>query len=369
MVGVACRRKSIRSSSRGLRVKVLNDANITLDDLAVSDVSKSGCSIATNGLCDLNPLDQVQLSFHSTNHSKNSSPVSFVEARIAYVIKDNNGKRIGLVFNSELNTESLGGYNFSFVNPVNDIETKNSLFENQIPIAKNDLHALRRDVLHLKGCQFQLILGALPLFAAQGATIMPMLSSLTDKGVESMPEWAMLVPIVCAFLSYMMLIVFLQKTGSIRRNLAFVLILQRHMVRGGFPSCYRGWQDAYENYNHILRNGGKINYLDNSRIKQFNIIPTDAFAWLGVAVLGVIPIFSIIIFWIVIYLSKVGPGAYTAIVGGSTAIGVISYLYVFSKINALLRGDQSFRNTILLFSKILESSAPFEREGRADNSD
>ena len=269
---------------------------------------------------------------------------------------DKGKKRIGFLFNSELRPESLGGFGSYFVSPVNDAQTNNSLFENQKPIAQNDIDALRRDVLHLKNCQFQLILGALPVFAAQGATTIPMLSL---KAGEVIPVWAISIPIICILLSYMMLIVFLQKTGSIRRNLAFVMILQRHMVMGSFPSCYRGWQDAYENYIQILRHGDKNKYIDGSGEKQFSIIPTDAFTWFGIAVLGVVPVLSIVFLWTMLWLMKTEPNIYTIVVSGITVIGMILSLHVFYKIYVLLRGNHSFRKTIVFFSKILKYSPPF----------
>lgn len=352
-----CDRRSIRFITKELRVKVVDaPPNTNADNLAVMDVSLRGCAIEANESCNFKEGEKVKLTFHYTN----STTISLIDACVIYR-KDEGGRtRIGFLFDEALRPESLGGFKSYFVTPLSDRQTQNSIYENQKVVAKNDLEALRRDVLHLKGCQFQLLLGSLPLFVAQGATTVPMFS----LGVgESIPIWAILTPIVSAFLSYMMLIVFLQKTGAIRRNLSFVMLLQRHMVMGSFPPCYRGWQDAYENYNHMLRYGDKKKYEGSNRVtekKAFNILPTDAFTWLGVAVLGAVPIISVVMLWGMLLVVKTDIGIYTFVVWGSTFLVTMLYIYVLLRIKSLLNGGQSFRNIVIVFSKILKNCPPFD---------
>jgi PilZ domain-containing protein len=353
------RRQPIRYSSEGLRVsvKTLKASTEILNNLTACEISLKGCSIIAHEKLNFAESEKVSLTFYCTNDPKEIN----IEASVVYVKEIDSRKHIGFLFKSELRVESLGCLGAYFISPINESKTNISFFENQKVIAQNDADALRKDVLHLKNCQFQLILGSLPIFAALAVPYTKILHLLQSGGEPDSVYLAILVPIICIILSATMLVVFLQKTASIRRNLAFLMIIQRHLVMGSFPSCYRGWQDAYENYIHITGQGKKYhNESSPTEKKILGITPSEAFTWFGIGALSIIPIISLISLWLVLYLTNTETAPYTVIVSFSTILIVVFYVYIFYKIYLLLKGHQSFRNTLMVFSKILHEDQPFD---------
>lgn len=253
--------------------------------------------------------------------------------------------------------ERLGNFNKHFVRPVADAETNRHQFELQKTVALNDLDALQRNMLCTKDCQFRLILTALPLLIGLVGSAFGYAIDLAKQH-----KLILLLPPICAYLSGAMLAVFLQKAESVRRYTAFSMLLHRYLSFGSFPPCYRGWYDAYENYIHMIRHGFGARYVikpfreDNFRHR----IPPDAFVWFGVSFLAAIPIVSIILMWVMASGMEVDIGHYTALVAVTTVIGAMFGIWFCLRFYELTRGRKTFRYLVVLFSKILKHTPPFD---------
>jgi len=229
-------------------------------------------------------------------------------------------------------------------------------------LALNDIVELRADIRHLKACQFQLLLASLPIIIALFSAVFSI-----SEGLNSISAWIIPLPIICALISFMLYIVFLQKTVSIRYSQAFCLLLQEYISQNKFPSNYRGWADAVENYNNLKIYGeleaGK--YQPNIEQKKYLIpkIRPNSFTWLATMILPVIPLISMPITWYLSIKNDVGNTSYTIILFLSTLLLVVGYSWLFRHKNKMSSGSLSFSYLYEQFRLIVEKASSFKSSG------
>lgn len=228
-------------------------------------------------------------------------------------------------------------------------------------LALNDLESLQSSVRELKARQVHILLAGIPIFLALLGPAIALIIFPDNPGQKYQYSLYFL-PIMIFLLSSAFLSVFFQKATSIRRQEAYILLLQRYCANGVFPKGYYGWNDTYAKYNQRVRDKNEIN-LDNNLTNQLsvqNIAPSGAFPFLVGLVFGTIPMFSLII-TIIVSLVMFDPKENmfnmfilpTSIIIPSIIV-MARYYGIYKYVQRATNGKKSFRYFVYAFEKILD---------------
>ena len=251
---------------------------------------------------------------------------------------------------------------------MNSLAKKIAVIDNkqaahQERLAFQDIDLLQASVKNLKDRQFQiLMIGITVINGLLGTTagfVFP------DGITEDSHLWVILLPFVCVLFSFSMLAIFLQKNASIRRQDIFTLLLQRYISTDSLPPNYRGWVDAYANYNHFLRYGGVNVYYENtnefpSHFKNSLLAPADAFSLLTSTVFLLTPMVAISLMFFMAISLGIDTGSYTILVAITVTLATLAYAQIFKEFKAINRGKRSFRYLTVLFDKILKHAPEWD---------
>lgn len=349
------KRMAVRYDCIGLLCSIGNK------DASVTNMSLEGLAIETDKALDIDPDKPSKIKLQNTNSNCHKT----LSATPAGQSNTSDVFRYHFKFVRPQRPESFGDFNRHFSTPCEHPKSNRQRYELQNELAGMDINTLEGSIQGLKSCQFQLIMAAMPILFGLLASIVAFVSSEVVKPVH---YFYYLIPPASIVLSFILLAVFIQKTEAIRRASAFTLILQRHLAMGSIPACYRGWHDAYENYNHFVRHGAEENSPFNvAPFKERKIkhkLPADSFTWLAIGVFSVIPVFSLIamiyIFSVDVKSSHIDLGSYTAIIFASAIFFTVAAFWFYNKYKALTVGKRSFRYLVVLFSKLLKYAPPFD---------
>lgn len=356
-------RTPIRYTCANLKAKMETASGAA--EVLVSDISLEGIGAYCEGELNLPSDKAINLWLSSEKLGESDTIKVFCVGKSEKTNGDKKSYIYHLKFVKPQRPEKLGVFNLFFSVPSHCPETTRQRFELQKTLAEKDIEALENSNSHLKGCQFQLVLSSMPiLFGILSALI----SFVTGTVKTEVHPLYYFLPPVSVVLSLTFLAVFIQKTEAIRRATAFSLILQRHLAMGSLPPCYRGWHDAYENYNHFVRHGAEkksvFDVPEFSEKKVKHRVPADSFTWLAVILFLFTPAASMILMFLVLanQISKDPSGVmiYGVIVCVATLFLVGSALWFFRKFKALSHGKRSFRYLVVLFSKIIKYAPPFD---------
>lgn len=252
-------------------------------------------------------------------------------------------------------------------------ENKNN--SNQFTLALNDLESLQASVRELKGRQLQILLIGLPIFLALLGPAFALILYpekinkiyIGENEVILFAPWLFLLPITSLILSFAFLAIFFQKSTSIRRQEAYILLLQRYCSYGKFPEGYRGWVDTYAKYNQRIRTCDTPTINFANQISFWNIAPSGAFPLLAGFIFSVIPLIS---WFLTVKLSERifplngegGNWTFILIVLISGALVFASYYFITKYICRANNGKKSFRYFICFFEEILNDTSPYDPE-------
>jgi len=349
------KRMAVRYDCIGLICSIENN------DASVSNMSLEGLAIETDKALDLDPdkPSKIILQDSNSNYQKTLSATPTGKSNTSDTY------RYHFKFVRPQRPESFRDLNRHFSKPCEQPQSNHQRYELQNKLAGMDINTLEGSIRGLKTCQFQLIITAMPILFGLLASIVAFVSS---DVVSPVHYFYYLIPPASVVLSFVLLAVFIQKTEAIRRASAFTLILQRHLAMGSIPPCYRGWHDAYENYNHFVRHGAEekspFNVTPFKERKIKHKLPADSFTWLAIGVFTVIPVFSLVvmfyIFAIDVQSNNIDLGSYTAIIFASAIFFTVASFWFYNKYKELTVGKRSYRYLVVLFSKLLKYAPPFD---------
>ncbi len=269
-------------------------------------------------------------------------------------------------FTSPRRPEGIGWLNRHLSNPAPDSKSSRVRFNHQKNLAESDISSQQTIIQSLKDRQFQLVFAAIPiLFGLIASSTAIFMKISSGKAIH---EFYYILPPASGILSFLFLAVFVQKIESVRRSSAFSLVLQRHIAMGIIPACYRGWHDALENYNHIIRYGAKEGsvfdvepFTDGGR-KHW--VAASSFNYLAFGLFVAIQIISLALNIGLIYLeyksSALELSGYTGFVSVISICCVYAAWRFYKKYVALTKGKRSYRYMVVLFSKILKYAPPYD---------
>ena len=330
----------------GERVKVVN---ISLDGIALE--TSNNIAVTPNSVKKL------------TLEEKSPDGKKTFDVRLAG--KSEESKRYHFKFLRPQRLERLGDLNRHFSKPSECPYSNRQRYDCQKVLVENDIDDLQGNIQGLKNCQFQLVLAAIPiLFGIVASSVV----FVTNQSVSNVGDFYFVLPPATIVMCCVMLAIFIQKTESIRRASAFTLILQRHLAMGSIPACYRGWHDAFENYNHFVRHGPeKSSPFNFPPIQERNIkqkVPADSFTWLSVGLFTVVAVLSLILMiyalWLKMSDSSLTQLSFYLVASGSVSVFIVVSFWFYKKYKALTVGDRSFRYLVVLFSKLLKYAPPFD---------
>ena len=332
---------------------------INADKLQVIDLSLDGFSVFKER--DKPPFSSSLFVDFLEDNKLNKSMTAIYVGTSEYQARE----RHHFKFLNSQRPEKLEWLNRHLSKPFNCHKSSQDLYVRQKNVAEMDLSAISSTIQNLKDRQFQLILAAIPILFGLLASIVKFISR---EGTEVVNDFYYIIPPTTTILSVLFLAVFIQKTESIKRSTVFALILQRHLVMGSFPKCYRGWHDAFENYNHLIRHGtDRGSPFDVNELKEENIItkiPANSFNMLAVGLFMAIPVLSsflmIYLFYMQVTQENFGLVSYTTVVLVVGAFLVVAVYKFVKKYKELTKGKRSFRYLLVLFSKILKYAPPFD---------
>lgn len=353
------KRRGVRFGALGnqqARVRVDGDTAIQAQIL---DIGLGGCRLKASEIDLIKVGSEVEVEFNSTLGGPNNPSSANQRSKVAHL---NAADRVfGAAFLSPMAPWTLQRVSPSLTAIPGDMQNNNQQFDCQRYLALSDIGSLQAAVRGLRDKQFQMLITGLPLFSGLLGTAFAFIPSVSNPGPVAW--WVMLLPFFAVVLSFCFLAIFMQKNSSIRRQHAFTHVLQTHLSFGCFPPCYRGWVDAYANYNHYIRYGGGERY-DIPRVPSYlkltRMAPADAFSLISVALLIATPPVSLVLMYVLLLRSEVALMEYTSIVA-VTAAGVAIGIVLFClELNGIRKGDRSYRSMLLIFDKILHFAPPFD---------
>jgi UDP-N-acetylmuramyl pentapeptide phosphotransferase/UDP-N-acetylglucosamine-1-phosphate transferase len=123
------------------------------------------------------------------------------------------------------------------------------------------------------------------------------------------------------------------------------MLLQRYLAFGSFPKGYRGWFDAYQNYDQMIRHGSSKAYwvapvVEKGYIKR---IPIDPIVWFGTSFLASIPLVAVVLMWVIasVNIAKGEIGLYTGLVVLTSCLLAAFYAWVARQTYELTRGQEN----------------------------
>ena len=343
-----------RRSGTRFKVSDFYKAKIRIGDQVISgelkSVSLSGCmiSVASYGAQEGDFENDVKVFF---DLCEGIQPMAY----IAYINEHEANANIGLVFRTPLTAWALTEVAPKLGVDLN-YQSRSKFFVNQKSLALADLEHLHTTVTGLKSQQFHMTIAGIPMFSG---LITASLVLAVSPGLVAW--WNICIPIVIFLLSIGMLAIFLQKNCTIRRKDAFCHTLQTHLSLGSFPVCYRGWRDAYANYNHLMRFKGSRKY-DVPTVPDIaiRVAPSDMFSIISIIVLLLMPLLSAsLIVYISIEKMYLNSGAYMAIGAITVSSLVFTYWAFIREFRKTRSGDGSYRALLIRFDKILHHAPPF----------
>lgn len=350
------KRSCIRQSITGVAVDLVNGQ--TRVNGSVVNLSNWGCCVAVGNRDGLQQGHNVEVCFKRTFGPRAKRLERTLRGKVVHVEEQVIDRQVRIQFQEEARLEAFGGFSSCVSRPIHDVQTRMSAVTHQNALALSDISSLQASLRDLKARQFQLFLSSIPMFIT---IIGAFIASLVDV-LNSTPEWLFplgFLPLAAGVLSYALFAVFLQKSSSINRMTAFSLLLQRAVALQWFPSGYRGWEDAYANYNRIKKYGippkSKL-HVDSRKdqgIKE-HFLPADSFKILCASIYMAIPFLSVSVSLFIFHRAQISPLAYTltvatcvvAVLGASIAFGRQLYLLAW--------GRKSFDHMLILFSKLLK---------------
>ena len=123
-------------------------------------------------------------------------------------------------------------------------------------MALGELGAQAALIRDLKGRQFQLYVGGLPVLLGLLGTGFGFLTQF--GGDDPVPLWVPIFPLASIVVASVSLTVFMQKSASLSRHGAYSMILQKALATGRVPARYRGFEDAFATYNNTQRARWKV---------------------------------------------------------------------------------------------------------------
>lgn len=264
--------------------------------------------------------------------------------------------------------EKLGWLNRNLSRPLSCKDSNHERFERQKTLAENDINVLQSTIQGLKDRQFHLVMLSIPILFGLVSSYVGVIVSEAGSDINILYQ---IIPPAAIVLSVFFLLVYTQKIESIRRATAFTLILQRHLAMGALPQCYRGWYDAFENYNHIAKYGAEPNSpLHESRIPKNNgkayisAGPANMFNILSVGMLCGIILASVFLMSFVAFTEteghRFGLLNYTGVIIFICVFFMAIFLFFAKKYYDLTQGKRSFSYLVCMFSLILKWAPPFD---------
>ena len=256
---------------------------------------------------------------------------------------------------------SLGLYH---ENEIPRCGLKKEIEDNKKNLALLDIEALQSSVRDLKGRQFQMLITGLPIVIGLLGTTIGLLIEGVGKG--TIEWWLTALPFSSIILAFSFLGIFMQKNASIRRQDAFTLVLQRYLALGKLPPCYRGWQDAYANFNKWVRYGGasfydiKLNTVSRETFwKLSRADPSNVFRLIFGGIFSLVPIIAISLMMLIAYYAQVDFFLNSILVALAVVILLLGYGLLAYGVHCASGEKGSFSFHVALFDKILHGAPIF----------
>lgn len=255
----------------------------------------------------------------------------------------------------------------------------------QSDLATSDLAQIHSAVRDIRSRLFHLGMGALTLLLAAVGAFLGVLNAMGKLAVTtSLPAvgtmtWWWLLSIAAApvILAPVFMLVASQLQAELLRYGSFAMILQRTITDGDVPPCYRGWEDAFANYNRrwremAHRNGGvkasedlpakvaPLKYL--WRVIHRNYLPPDMSYLLCVGLFMVLmPLVGGALITILMWPTITAGGSMNIVVGGALAVVIAMYYFVpVRELRSVYGGARSFDQCLIWFNEILSEAPPYD---------
>jgi hypothetical protein len=277
-------------------------------------------------------------------------------------------------------SESLGN-EFSTPHPLFAM-SKQRAWAAQLELAKLDIEQLSALSRESGASIITLLLSSISAFAVIIGLFFALIQGFGVGGAAeivnrhptlgSVLQWAVVLAALPGVIAVPFMIVFLERIAAVHAYDAFRMLLQRSIYCGEFPACYRGWQDAFANFNRLRKYGpGSSKYFDGIAkthppvTKSVNgLFPAHSFTTIAALVFLVTPYVSVIMICVELWSQSTASWQH-ALVALFGAGGCVLLSVVFAKLLWNVRyGNRSFDYLLVVYSRILHHAPPYPAQER-----
>jgi FtsH-binding integral membrane protein len=248
------RRLNVRfRPSEGLTGRLIVGAHV-FDTCPVVDLSLAGCQLvaASASPCAVAALSagaKGALRFHRPGKS------TFAEMPVCVRGVDVRTDALGISiqFETQLPLEAAGPLLPDLSCPENDVRSRKHLHALQEETAKSDQANLTAASRDLKLRNFTLALTAVTLIGTGMGIYLTSVGAVTTGKAIPGGVWLAPVAVIPSLLGVFLTNRLVTNLRLVKCYGAFMMILQRASSSGSLPPKYRGWEDAYANFNRRRR--------------------------------------------------------------------------------------------------------------------
>lgn len=211
----------------------------------VRDLSMGGCCIETSVPKAINERVHVQFFKGTANLS------SDLEATVRNSNKISSDRfRHNVQFKEQKSLEEARALVIDLAYPLRSPADDQKRVERQTALAFQDLRQLGARAREIQGRLVTVVLTTLTLSIATAGLFFTLLAYLErPSNPGNLNLWFLMIAIAPGAIGLFGVTTMIEKLGELRRYGAFSMILQRCLCIGNMPPMYRGWEDAFANYN------------------------------------------------------------------------------------------------------------------------
>lgn len=388
-------------ASDGLTARLVpNDPTQAHNELRVVDISVGGCCIEAK--CPVPLHGAVTLMFYRNGRPASGSMTAYAKNRTQ---KDST-ERLHLQFDAWQQLVQAKALAVDHVRPMQNTLASKQRLERQRALAVADLSNIRKSIQDARSRLFALGMGVLTFLLAVVGAYLAVLNSYAQSrtGASTQvastlpsfvhPEaltmhwwWLLVIAAAPLTLAPVFMLTAAQLQAEILRFGSFAMLLERSLVDGNLPVAYRGWEDAFANYNvhwrrEAAENGGDVRIHPElptkpSPLKYVLRVLTTRHVPPDMSYLLCVGLFLIVMPAIGVTLVSLNLAQWMHSMGSLSfllapvllALVLLYYCLPYKELKSVYSGARSFDQCLIRFSEIIHNDppySPFKGRGLAD---